>query len=98
MNEANDGTGPKGSGWASPPRSGMERIIPPWEYRHLRAFARVRIGAGVVLLGLAAVTLVGGSFTAEAVGWAALFAAAGAANFAFATWELNINRSAAAQT
>jgi hypothetical protein len=40
-------------------RSGMRRLISPWEYRHLRAAASVRfaaggfqLGIGVVLLGL----------------------------------------------
>lgn len=100
MNEPNDNTAPKGlrGWWASPPRSGMQRIIWPWEYRHLRAFARVRIAAGIVLVGLGAVTLVGGSFTTEAVGWALLFLAAGVGSFAWAAWLLAIARSASART
>ena len=69
MHAPNDNTAPKGQRgwWSSPPRSGMQRIIAPWEYRHLRGFARVRIAAGIVLAGLGAVTLVGGSFTKAAV-------------------------------
>jgi len=59
-----------------------------------RAFARVRIAAGIVLVGLGAVTLVGGSFTAKAVGWAMLFLAAAAGSFAGAAWDLAIARSA----
>ncbi len=100
MNEPNDNTAPKGlrGWWASPRRSGMQRIIWPWEYRHLGAFARMHIAAGVVLVGLGAVTLVGGSFTTEAVGWAMLFLAAAAGNFAWAAWELAIARSASART
>ncbi len=100
MNEPNDSTAPRGlrGRWASPPRSGMQRIIAPWEYRHLRAFAGVRIAAGIVLVGLGAVTLVGGSFTTEAVGWAMLFLAAAAGSFAWATWDLAIARSASART
>jgi len=74
----------------------MQRIIAPWEYRHLGAFARVRIAAGVVLVGLGAVTLVGGSFSTKAVGWAALFLVAAAADYFFAAWELAIARSASA--
>jgi hypothetical protein len=80
--------------WGTPPRSGMRRLIAPWEYRHLRAFARVRIAAGIVLAGLGAVTLFGGSFTAKAAGFAALFLAAAAASFLLAAWELAIARSA----
>ncbi len=100
MNAPNDNTAPKGlrGWWASPPRSGMQRIIIPWEYRHLRGFARVRIAAGIVLVGLGAVTLVGGSFTTEAVGWAMLFLAAAAGSFAWAAWDLAIARSASART
>ena len=100
MYAPNDNTPPKGlrGWWSSPPRSGMQRIIAPWEYRHLRGFARVRIAAGIVLAVLGAITLVGGSFTAEAVGFGILFLAAAAASFAWAAWELAIARSAAAQT
>jgi hypothetical protein len=95
MNEPNGNTAPRGmrGWWASPPRSGMQRIIAPWEYRHPRAFARLRIGAGIVLVGLGAVTLVGGSFTTEAVGWAAFFLAAAVGSFAWAAWDLAIARS-----
>ena len=43
MRAPNDDTAPKGlrGWWASPPRSGMQRIISPWEYRYLRAWAGV---------------------------------------------------------
>ncbi len=100
MNAPNDNTATKGlrGWWASPPRSGMRRIIIPWEYRHLRACASVRIVAGIVLAGLGAFTLFGGSFAKLAVGWAAVFLAAAAADFAFAYWEISIARSAPAQT
>jgi hypothetical protein len=76
----------------------MRRIIAPWEYRRLRAFARVRIAAGIVLVGLGAVTLFGGSFSAKAVGFAALFLVAAAASFSVAAWELAIVRSESART
>ena len=100
MNEPNGNTAPKGlrGWWASPPRSGMQRIISPWEYRHLRAVARVRIASGVACAGLGAVTLVGGSFTKKAVGWAILFLAVAAASFAWAAWDLAIARSAGDRT
>ena len=51
----------------APARSGMRRIIPRFEFRHLRAMAHVRIAVGAVLVGLGVVTLVGGSFTTEAI-------------------------------
>jgi len=84
--------------WGTPPRSGMRRLIAPWEYRHLRAWAGVRIAAGIVLAGLAAVTLFGGSFSTIAVGWAALFLVAAAVHFSFAAWELTIVRPAFPRT
>jgi hypothetical protein len=102
MHEPNDNTAPSstttGWHWGTPSRSGMQRIIAPWEYRHLRGWAGVRVASGTVLVGLGAVTLIGGSFSAKAAGWAALFLAAAAANFSFAAWELAIARSASART
>ena len=100
MNAPNDNTAPRGlrGWWASPPRSGMQRIIWPFVYRHLRAFGRVDIAAGIVLAGLGVVTLVGGSFTTKAVGWAMVFLAAAALNFGSAAWYLAIARSASART
>jgi hypothetical protein len=84
--------------WLTPPRPGIYRLIAPWEYRHLRAFARVRIAASIVLAGLGAVTLIGGSFTAKAAGFAALFLVLGALNLAGGYWFLTIARSAPART
>jgi hypothetical protein len=81
-----------------PPRSGMRRIIMPWEFRHLRGCARVHIAAGIVLTGFGLVTLFGGSFTTKAVAWAVPFLAVAAAQFLFAAWEQAIARSAPAQT
>ncbi len=100
MHAPNDNTGPKGlrGWWASPPRSGMRRIIAPWEYRHLRAWAGVRITFGVVLAGLAVVTLAFGGNDGKTYGWAAAFLAAAAAVFSFAYWELTIARSESART
>jgi hypothetical protein len=100
MQAPNDNTAPRGlrGWWASPPRSGMQRIIIPWEYRHLRGFAHVRIGAGAVLVGLGAVTLVGGSFTTEAVWWTAFWLVLAATQFLVAYWFLTIARSAPART
>jgi hypothetical protein len=50
MYARNDNTAPKGlrGWWASPPRSGLRRLIAPWEYRHLRAFGVTRIAGGSV--------------------------------------------------
>ena len=102
MNAQNDNTPPGSTTtwwrWGTPPRSGMQRMIAPWEYRHLRGFAGVRIAAGIVLACLGAVTLFGGSFSPKAAGFAALFLVAAAGSFSFAAWELAIARSAAART
>jgi hypothetical protein len=102
MNAQNDNTPPGSTTtwwrWGTPPRSGMQRMIAPWEYRHLRGWARVRITAGIVLAGLGAVTLFGGSFSPKAAGFAALFLVAAAGSFSFAAWELAIARSASART
>jgi hypothetical protein len=102
MNAQNDNPTPRSTTtrwrWGTPPRSGMQRMISPWEYRHLRGWAGVRIASGIVLAGLGAVTLFGGSFSTKAIGWATLFLAAAAANFSFAYWELAIARSASART
>jgi hypothetical protein len=76
----------------------MQRMIIPWEYRHLRGFARARVGAGIVLVGLGAVTLVGGSFTTKAIGWTAFWLVLAAAQFSFAYWLLAIARSAPPRT
>jgi hypothetical protein len=100
MYAPNDNTAPNGlrGWWASPPRSGMQRIISPWEYRHLRAWAGVRIASGIVLVGLGAVTLSFGGNDWKTYGWTMVFLALAAAQFSFASWELTIARSESART
>jgi hypothetical protein len=100
MHAPNDNIAPEGlrGWWASPPRSGMQRIISPWEYRHLRAWAGVRMASGIALAGLGVVTVSFGGNDGKTYGWAMAFLAAAAANLAFANWELSIARSAAART
>ena len=96
MNAPSDNTAPQGplGWWASPARSGMRRIIAPWEYRRLRFWAGVRIGAGTVLVGLGLLTLVFGGNDRKTYGWAMSFLMAAAANLAYGRWELTIARSA----
>lgn len=79
--------------WSSPPRSGARRLIAPWEYRHLRLWARMHIVGGTVAAGLAAVTLTFGGSDWKAYGWAMGFLAITAVQYAFAYWELTIARS-----
>ena len=80
----------------SPPRSGMQLIIAPWEYRHLRGFARFRIAGGMVAAALGVVTLSFGGNDAKTYAWTLVFLGVAAANFAWAVWELRIARSASA--
>jgi hypothetical protein len=96
MYAPNDNTAPKGlrGWWASPPRSGMRRLISPCEYRHLRAWAGVRMASGTVLAGLGAVTLSFGGNDWKTYGWAIVFLALAAVQFSFAYWEMTIARSA----
>jgi hypothetical protein len=84
--------------WASPPRSGLQRVISPWEYRHLRGWAGVRIASGTAMVGLGAVTLSFGGNDRKTYGWTTVFLALAAAQFSFAYWELTIARSASART
>ncbi len=95
MHARSNNTAPKGlrARWASPPRTGMRLIIAPWEYRHLRAFARVHIAGGLVAAVLGIVTLSFGGNDWKTYGWAMGFLAVAAANLAFAYWETRIARS-----
>lgn len=79
--------------WASPPRSGMRRVISPWEYRHLRASAGIRFATAAWLVGLGGVTLVKGSYSAKAAGWAAMFVATAGLHVSWACWDLAMARS-----
>jgi hypothetical protein len=74
----------------------MRLIISPWECRHLRAWAGVRIASGIALVGLGVVTVSFGGNDGKTYGWMTAFLAAAAANLAFAYWELSIARSATA--
>jgi hypothetical protein len=95
MNAANDNTAPKGlrGWWASPPRSGMRRLIVPWEYRHLRASGITRIAGGAVAAVAAVVCLSYGVY-----GWAAFFLVLGALNLGGGFWYITIARSESART
>jgi hypothetical protein len=71
----------------------MQRLINPWEYRHLRVFGITRIAGGIVAAGIGAFIL-----SYAAYGWAALFLVLGALNLAGGYWYLTIARSASART
>jgi hypothetical protein len=95
MNAYDDNTAPKGlrGWWASPPRSGMQLLINPIVYRHLRAFGVMHIAGGSVAGAAGAVCLAYGVY-----GWAAFFLALAAANLAGGYWYLTIDRAASART
>jgi hypothetical protein len=57
----------------------------------------VRITAAIVLVGLGVVTLSFGGSDPKTYGYMAVFLAAAAAHFSFASWELAIDRSASAR-
>ena len=95
MNAPNDNTAAKGlrGWWLSPPRPGMQRLIVPYEYRHLRVFGVGRIAGGSVAAAAGVVCLSYGVY-----GWAAFFLAVAAAHLAGGYWFLTIDRSAPART
>jgi hypothetical protein len=95
MNASNDNTAARGlrGWWASPPRTGMQRLIVPYEYRHLRFFGAGRIAGGSVVATAAVVCLSYGVY-----GWAAFFLVLGALNLGGGYWYLTVARSASART
>ena len=94
MNAPDDHTAPKGlrGWWLTPPRPGMQLLINPWEYRHLRGFGVTRIAGGSVAAAAGVVCLSYGVY-----GWAAFFLVLGALNLAGGYWYLAIARSASAR-
>jgi hypothetical protein len=88
-------TGPRGW-WQSPPRTGMRRLINPWEYRHLRAFGVTRVFGGSIAAGAGAICL-----SYRVYGWAGFFLVIGSLNIAGGCLDLSIDsikRAAATET
>jgi hypothetical protein len=75
--------------WASPSRSGMQRLINPWAYRRLRLFGVTQLAGGIIAAGIGAFIL-----SYDAYGWAAFFLAIAALNLAGGYWFLTIASSA----
>jgi hypothetical protein len=75
--------------WQTPPRPGIYRLIPPWEYRHLRFAGVARIAGGCVAATAGVVCLSYGVY-----GWAAFFLVLGALNLAGGCWYIAIARPA----
>jgi hypothetical protein len=91
MNASSDNTAARGlrGWWAIPPRSGLQRLIVPCEYRHLRFFGVGRVAGGSVAAAAGVVCLSYGVY-----GYAVLFLVLGALNLAGGSWYLRIDRSA----
>jgi hypothetical protein len=95
MSAYNDNTAARGlrGWWASPPRSGLQRLIVPYEYRHLRFFGAMRIAGGSLAAAAGVICLGYGVY-----GWAAFFLVLGALNLAGGSWYLAVARSASPRT
>jgi hypothetical protein len=95
MNAYNDNTATKRlrRWWLTPPRPGLQRLINPIEYRHLRGFGVTRIAGGSVAAAAGVICLAYGVY-----GWAAFFLVIAALNYAGGYWYLSVARSAPART
>jgi hypothetical protein len=95
MNAPHDNTAAKRlrRWWLTPPRPGLQRLINPIEYRHLRGFGLTRIGGGSVAAAAGVICLAYGVY-----GWAAFFLVIAALNFAGGYWYITVARSAPART
>jgi hypothetical protein len=88
MNTPNDNTEALGlrGWWLSPPRPGLDSLINPWEYRHLRISGVMRIFGGSVQADAGVVCL-----AYRAYGWATFFLVLAALNLAGGYWYLTID-------
>jgi hypothetical protein len=76
-----------------PSRTGLQQLILPWEYHHLRVFGIMRIAGGSVAAVAGAICLAYGVF-----GWAAFFLILAAANLAGGYWYVTIARQSHPRT
>jgi hypothetical protein len=67
----------------------MQRLIIPWEFRHLRIFGVTRIAGGFIATAAGVVCL-----SYAAYGWATFFLVVGVLNLAVGYWYITIARSA----
>jgi hypothetical protein len=77
--------------WLTPPRPGLQRVINPWEFRHIRGFGLTRVAGGGVAATAGFICLAYGAYA-----WAAFFLVIAALNLAGGYWYLAIARSASA--
>ena len=95
MNAYNDHTAAKRlrRWWLTPPRPGLQRLINPIEYRHIRGFGVTRIASGSVAAAAGVICL-----SYSVYGWAAFFLVLATLSLASGSWYLTIARSASART
>ena len=95
MNASSDNTAAKRlrRWWLTPPRPGLQRLINPIVYRHIRGFGVVRVAGGIVAAAAGVICLSYGAY-----GWAAFFLVIAALNLAGGYWYLTIARNAPART
>jgi hypothetical protein len=79
--------------WASPPRTGMRRLINPIAYRHARLFGSMHIIGGAAA-GVAGVICLSYSV----YGWAAFFLTLSALNLSGGYWYITIARDLSPRT
>ena len=70
--------------WSFPPGSGVDRLIAPWEYRHLRFSGLTRIAGGGIAGAAGVVCL-----SYRAYGWSAFFLVLAALNLAGGSWYVS---------
>ena len=87
MNVPNDNTAAKRlrRWWLTPPRPGLQRLINPIEYRHIRGFGVARIAGGSVAAAAGVICLSYGVY-----GWAAFFLVIAALNLAGGYWYITV--------
>ena len=90
MDNSNDNTAGRGfrAWWRDPPRPGLQRLINPWEYRHLGFSGAARLVGGAVATVAGIICL-----AYSAWGWAAFFLVIAALNYGGGAWYLSILRS-----
>jgi hypothetical protein len=95
MNGSNDNTAANRlrRWWLSPTRPGVQRLIHPWGYRHLRAIGTLRIAGGSVAAAAGGVCLAYGGY-----GWAAFFLVLAVLDIGGGGWYLTLARAAPART
>jgi hypothetical protein len=95
MNASNDDTAANRlrRWWLTPPRPGLQRLINPIEYRHLRGFGAIHFAGGSIAAGAGVICLSYGVY-----GWAAFFLVIAGLNLAAGFWDITIARSGPART